>query len=156
MNPSEFTIVSGGQTGADRAALDWAIQSGVPHGGWCPKGRKAEDGPIPERYKLRETAKDDYVERTELNVRDSDVTVVFTVNAEATGGSRKTIEYLRKYNKPCLHLSQARHGQDASGLLRAFLRQYQPKVMNVAGSRASKEPGVAGFVFQTLQNALNT
>jgi len=70
-------IVSGGQTGADRAALDWAIAHGIPHGGWCPKGRKAEDGMSQAKYELIETPSTDYVQRTELNVRDSDGTVVF-------------------------------------------------------------------------------
>jgi hypothetical protein len=69
-------IVSGGQTGADRAALDWAIARHVPHGGWCPKGRKAEDGVIDARYELMETPSDFYEERTLWNVRDSDGTVI--------------------------------------------------------------------------------
>ncbi|MGI8605082.1 MAG: YpsA SLOG family protein [Verrucomicrobiales bacterium] len=63
-------IISGGQTGADRAALDWAIANGVPHGGWCPKGRLAEDGPIPDRYQLTETPTANYLQRNEWNVRD--------------------------------------------------------------------------------------
>ncbi len=69
-NPkSGLKIVSGGQTGADRAALDFAIAHGIPQGGWCPKGRKAEDGPIPDRYQLKETPSDNYAQRTEWNVR---------------------------------------------------------------------------------------
>lgn len=79
-------ILSGGQTGTDRAALDWAIAHGIPHGGWCPKGRKAEDGPIDGRYQLQETPSSSYVERTEWNVRDSDGTVVFSIAAVLTGG----------------------------------------------------------------------
>ena len=69
-------IISGGQTGADRAALDWAIASGVPHGGWCPKGRKAEDGPIPSCYTLTESPSANYLQRTEWNARDADGTAV--------------------------------------------------------------------------------
>ena len=70
-------IVSGGQTGADRAALDWAIERGIPHGGWCPRGRRAEDGRIDRRYALRETPAHDYQQRTRWNVRDSDGTLIF-------------------------------------------------------------------------------
>lgn len=71
-------IISGGQTGADRAALDFAIAHDIPHGGWCPSGRLAEDGRIPSRYQLRETPSPDYAQRTEWNVRDSDGTVIFS------------------------------------------------------------------------------
>ena len=74
-----ITILSGGQTGADRAALDFAIEYGLPHGGWCPRGRLAEDGPIDERYELTETPSHRYAQRTEWNVRDSDATVVFSI-----------------------------------------------------------------------------
>lgn len=81
-------IVSGGQTGVDRAGLDFAIALGIPHGGWCPKGRKAEDGPIDNRYQLQETPRADYLQRTEWNVRDNDGTVIFTVNATLSGGSK--------------------------------------------------------------------
>jgi hypothetical protein len=69
-------IVSGGQTGADRAALDWALAHSVACGGWCSKGRKAENGPIDPKYPLKETPSDVYIQRTEWNVRDSDATVV--------------------------------------------------------------------------------
>ena len=72
-------IISGGQTGADCAALDFAIEHGIPHGGWCPGGRLAEDGPIDARYQLKETPSANYTQRTEWNVRDSDGTVVFSI-----------------------------------------------------------------------------
>ncbi len=84
-------IVSGGQTGADRAALDWAMSRGVPHGGWCPKGRRAEDGPIPARYCLQETEAANYLVRTEQNIVDSDGTVIFTLKAVLSGGSKRTL-----------------------------------------------------------------
>ena len=77
-------IVSGGQTGADRGGLDASIHCELPHGGWCPKGRKAEDGRIPDKYQLVEMSTSDYLSRTEANVVDSDATVVFTDKA-ATG-----------------------------------------------------------------------
>ncbi len=83
-------MVSGGQTGADRAALDWAIEQGISHGGWCPQGRQAEDGPLPERHHLHETPKTDYLQRTEWNVRDSDGTVIISLAASLSGGSLST------------------------------------------------------------------
>ena len=92
-------IVSGGQTGADRAALDWAIAHGIPHGGWCPRGRKAEDGRIDGRYQLQETPSSSYTLRTERNVHDSDGTVVFSVAAVLTGGSMKTVRLARKHRE---------------------------------------------------------
>ena len=85
-------IFSGGQTGADRAGLDFALAHGLPHGGWCPRGRKAEDGPIDARYQLQESPSADYPQRTEWNVRDSDGTVVFSLAPVLTGGSKKTVE----------------------------------------------------------------
>jgi hypothetical protein len=80
VNRKTFKIVSGSQTGADRAALDWAIEHGIPHGSWCPKGRWAEDGPIDGRYQLQETSTENYVQRTKWNARDSDGTVVFSIS----------------------------------------------------------------------------
>ena len=87
--------MSGGQTGADRAALDWALKRGLACGGWCPKGRKAEDGVIDAQYPLR----------TEWNVRDSDGTVVFSLAPHLAGGSLKTVEFARKHNRPLIHVS---------------------------------------------------
>jgi hypothetical protein len=84
---AELRIVSGGQTGADRAALDWAINAGLEHGGWCPKGRKAEDGVIRPQYVLKESSSANYVQRTEWNVRDSDGTVIFSLAEHLSGGS---------------------------------------------------------------------
>ncbi len=83
-------IVSGGQTGADRAALDWAIEHKADHAGWCPKGRKAEDGSIPDHYQLNATPTANYLQRTEWNVRDSDATAIFTIKEQLSGGSKRT------------------------------------------------------------------
>src|SRR5438105_2044217 len=88
----DMKIISGGQTGADRAALDFAIARGIAHGGWCPRGRLAEDGRIEERYQLMETPSKDPIQRTEWNARDSDATLVFSIARQLTGGSRKTVE----------------------------------------------------------------
>jgi hypothetical protein len=94
-------VASGGQTGADRGALDAALELGHPCGGWCPKGRKSESGPIPERYPLQEHSSGQYQDRTEANVRDSDGTLIFTYG-QPTGGTRLTLELARKLGKPYL------------------------------------------------------
>ena len=149
-------IVSGGQTGADRAALDWAIEHGIPHGGWCPKGRVAEDGIIDPRYQLKETPNRSYVQRTEWNARDSDGTVVFSIAAVLTGGPKKTVDLARRHHKPVLHLCRGGGPLSPEQALRRFLRDNDIKVLNVAGPRASKEPEVAGFVTQVLERALSS
>lgn len=149
---SEFKIISGGQTGADRAALDWALAHNVPCGGWCPKGRKAEDGPIDPKYPLKETPSASYLQRTEWNVRDSDATVLFSVEPDLTGGSLKTLDFARKHKKPRLHLCA---GDNTAGdTLKAFTEEHRVKVLNVAGPRASKEPGVGDFVMRLLDEIL--
>ena len=145
-------IISGGQTGADRAGLDFAITHSIPHGGWCPKGRRAEDSVIPDRYALRETPSRDYRQRTEWNVRDSDVTVIFTVGPALTGGSKLTAECATKHGKPWLHLARVAPG-DPARRLREFLATHGVKVLNVAGPPASKEPEVAKFVEGVLTRA---
>ena len=150
---NDLKIVSGGQTGADRAALDWAIQHGLPHGGWCPKGRKAEDGPIATRYKLQETRTAKYKQRTVLNVRDSDGTVIFTLAEKLTGGSKATARAAQEAGKPCLHLSPKSICKEAARLLRQFVQDNSIKVLNVAGPRASKEPEVGAFVIAALTEA---
>jgi hypothetical protein len=143
-------IVSGGQTGADRAALDWAIEHGMPHGGWCPKGRKAEDGTIPARYAMQETPDDNPVQRTEWNVRDSDGTVIFSIKPRLTGGSKTTEELVHRHGKPVLHLCQGAQREAPELALRRFIREHRIRVLNVAGPRASEEPGVAEFVRKVL------
>lgn len=145
-------IVSGGQTGADTAALDWAISHGLPHAGWCPRGRKAENGVIPSKYNLQETETEEYAERTEKNVMDSDGTVIFTMRALLEGGSRFTWECAVKHNKPVLHLDSSM--KNPGELLARFIRRHQIRTLNVAGPRASAEPTVAGFVEATLEEAL--
>lgn len=149
-------LISGGQTGADIAALDVALRFGFPHGGWCPKGRRSLEGPIPTRYNLFETPSASYLQRTEWNVRDSDGTVVFTMAAVVTGGSLRTIEFARKHGKPCLHLSRevGLFGyRDRSELLQAFVREHSVRRLNVAGSRESKEPGIHSWVMEVLEQA---
>ncbi|MCX8091262.1 MAG: putative molybdenum carrier protein [Verrucomicrobiae bacterium] len=143
-------IVSGGQTGVDRAALDVAMELGVPHGGWCPRGRLAEDGPISSAYRLQETPEPVYAQRTEWNVRDSDGTVIFSVAEELTGGSALTRQLAAALGKPCLHLAEQRDGRSALRKLRAFIRRHHIRTLNVAGPRLSTEPGAAAFARRVL------
>lgn len=153
-----ITIVSGGQTGADRAALDFAIEFGLAHGGWCPRGRKAEDGPIDERYELTETPSHRYNQRTEWNVRDSDATVAFSIMREVTGGTALTLSLAERLGKPCLHLASERAsatGTDPAAELLTFLGEHRVGRLNVAGPRASQEPLVAAFVRSVLVAALD-
>jgi hypothetical protein len=151
-----ITIVSGGQTGADRAALDFAIDHDMPHGGWCPRGRPAEDGLIPPRYQLKETASRKYSQRTEWNVRDSDATVVFSVGPNPAGGTALTLAVARRLGKPCLHLCrQTSSVAEAAARLLSFLDDHQVDRLNIAGPRASQEPDVAAFVRDVLQAALS-
>lgn len=147
-------LISGGQTGADRAALDFAIARGLPHGGWCPCGRLAEDGIIPARYQLTETPTADFAQRTEWNVRDSDATVIFSLQPLLTGGSRLTAEFAQQYAKPCLHLSRERDGLTAARKLAAFIRKHRIRTLNVAGPRQSQEPEIGAFARAILETAL--
>ena len=143
-------VVSGGQTGADRMGLDWAIWHDIPHGGWCPKFRKAEDGKIPAQYPLTETPSSDYLRRTEWNVRDSDGTVIFTLSDRLSGGSKKTLLFAEKHRKPCLHIHPGLSYQLAADLLE-FIQNNNIEVLNIAGTRGSKEPYVGKFVKKVLE-----
>ena len=145
-------IVSGGQTGADRGSLDWAIQNGIPHEGWCPKGRRAEDGRIPIRYQLREAGRLDYPDRTERNIRFADATVIFSVSAEMGRGSKLTAWLAQSLEKPWLHIH--RNTQKPGNLLADFIASKRIVRLNVAGSRASAEPSVEDLVRQVLDQAL--
>ena len=147
-------IVSGCQTGADRAALDWAIENGIPHGGWCPKGRRSEDGPISARYSLKETPSFNYLQRTQWNTRDSDGTVVFSISKTLSGASAKTVVFAEKHGKPVIHISKVT--PNPSETLLQFIRSNSIRVLNVAGPRASKELEVAGFVKEVLESVLNS
>jgi hypothetical protein len=148
-------IVSGGQTGADRAGLDVAIRHGLPHGGWCPKGRKAEDGPIGGQYLLTETPSSSYLQRTEWNVRDSDATVIFTISSQLSGGSKRTAEFAAKHHKPWIHLAREAATIDGPApILQRFVQEKGVQVLNIAGTRGSKEPDVWRFAYETLEKAL--
>ncbi len=146
-------IISGGQTGADRAGLDVALRYKFPHGGWCPKGRKAEDGPIGGQYQLTETPSANYLQRTEWNVRDTDGTIVFTFDPQITGGSLRTVDFAKKHKKPCLQISRGSLFQP-EGLIQEFIKEHDIKLLNIAGSRESKEPGINEWAKSILDRAL--
>jgi len=147
-NNQSFTIVSGGQTGADSAALDFALAAGLPHAGYCPNGRLAEDGTLSNRYRLQETALADYSLRTEKNVVLAQATVIFTLAKKPTGGSKDTIAFAVAHERPCLHLS-AMDDQPEKKLV-TFIRKNKVRILNVAGSRESKEPGIYSFTLNVL------
>lgn len=133
-------IVSGGQTGVDRGALDAALTLGIPHGGWCPRGRLAEDGRIPDRYLLAENESRRYAVRTEQNVVDSDATLILHLGP-LRGGTALTRRLAVDCGRPCLAVDLAR--DDRIALARAWLEATRPAVLNVAGPRESQRPGIA-------------
>jgi len=132
-------IISGGQTGVDRAGLDVALELGLPCGGWCPKGRLSESGSIPSRYPLREMPSPKYPPRTEKNVRESDGTLILTWGP-VTGGTALTVKLARKRQKPFLVVDLSRRPDPQD--VRDWLRIHEIMTLNVAGPRESKHPGI--------------
>ncbi len=143
-------VVSGGQTGVDRAALDAAIALGIPCGGWCPRGRRAEGAPIPDLYPLRETPTAAYPERTAWNVRDSDGTLVLTRGAPK-GGTALTVALARRAGKPVLVVDLSR---DAPEEAASWLERERIGTLNVAGPRESEAPGVHDDALAFLRRLL--
>lgn len=132
-------IVSGGQTGVDRAALDSAIALGIEHGGWCPLGRIAEDGLIPDWYHLEEHPSPKYADRTERNILDSDATLVL-YRSGLEGGTLKTFRYAGEVGKPCLKIRLTYPGRIER--VREWLVSKNVRTLNIAGPRASKDPEI--------------
>jgi hypothetical protein len=145
-------IISGGQTGVDRAALDAAIKNGIAHGGWCPRGRAAEDGVIDAKYALQETHSGDYTVRTEWNVRDADGTLILNIGP-LDGGTAATLAYARVARKPWL-LIDLEQG-DPIPYVQEWIRRHQISVLNVAGPRESKIPGIYEKAYKLLESILN-
>ncbi len=145
-------IISGGQSGVDRAALDAARALAIPCGGWCPRGRRAEDGPIDPAYPLVETSSDDYAQRTEWNVRDADGTLVLS-RGELTQGTALTVELARRLSKPCLVIDLDHLPSDEP--VGVWLEDHRIAVLNVAGPRESKCPGIYRDALVFLQHALS-
>ena len=135
-------IISGGQTGADQAALDAAIKYNFPHGGWIPKGRKTETGRLPDSYKLKEMPTDSYPDRTEQNVIDSDGTVIIS-HGKLTGGSKLTQELAKKHKRPCLHIDlNATPAFIAASRINNWTIKHGIEILNVAGAKLTKDPEI--------------
>ncbi|MFO8028358.1 MAG: putative molybdenum carrier protein [Cyclonatronaceae bacterium] len=148
-------LISGAQTGADRAALDVALELNIPCGGWVPKGRLAEDGIIPEHYpNLIETPSSAMEVRTEWNIRDSDATLILS-HGPLDGGSLYTRIKAEELSKPWLHLDLAKTGpEQASKMAKDWLTKVQPRTLNVAGPRASKDTRIYSRTLQILRQLL--
>ena len=143
-------IISGGQTGADRAALDFAIRHNIPYGGWVPKGRKTEDGTLPEKYSLQEMPTGRYSKRTEKNVLDSDGTLIVS-HGLLTGGSALTTSFAELHRKPWIHIDlEITSCSEAARTIQEWVVRNGIKTMNVAGPRASKDPEIFGAVMEIL------
>ena len=147
-------IISGGQTGVDRAALDFAIRHGYEHGGWCPRDRRAEDGTIPSAYVLHETSSTDYVERTEQNVMDSDATLIVARERELSGGTAFTKICAEQHRRPLLVVCERDGVANPAAALSKFIKQHKVCTLNVAGPRESQASGLGKFVVELLEVAL--
>jgi len=144
-------IISGGQTGVDRAALDVAIALNIPHGGWCPQGRIAEDGVISLQYQLQETPTTDYSERTAWNVRDSDGTLLIT-RGQLIGGTQLTLEIAQLFKKPYFIMDLTLTPDMATVL--SWFNANNIRVLNIAGARESQSPGIYQLTVVQLQQLL--
>lgn len=147
-------IISGGQTGVDRAALDVAIKLGIPHGGWVPKGRRAEDGMVPVKYQLREMDTISDAGRAERNVVEADGTLILS-RAPLSGGADLTRRLAARHGRPCLHVDlEAIHSFEASRLISEWTTRLRIKILNVAGPQASEDPDIYLLTSRVLQAAL--
>ena len=144
-------IVSGGQTGVDRAALNVGLALGLPVGGWCPRGRRAEDGVIPDRYPLLETPERNYQARTRRNIEDSDGTLILNLGP-LDGGTALTADLARQIGKPCLVVALEAGIEPA--VFQDWLATHHITVLNVAGPRESKRPGVYAAAVRCLEGLL--
>ncbi len=153
--PQSLIIVSGGQAGVDRAALDAAMESGVSIGGWCPEGRKAEDGPIAAKYPLKVLPGAGYLQRTLKNVQDSDGTAIIFFNS-LRGGTKLTRVYCDNEKKPYVLIDATEIlSENAAERISDFIRENAISVLNVAGPRASKEPAAYNYTKQAIRILLD-
>jgi hypothetical protein len=148
-------IISGGQTGVDRAALDVAMRLGIAHGGWVPLGRLAEDGTLPSYYQLQEMPTEDYAARTEKNVLDSDGTLLIS-RGSPTGGTDYTRKMALKHGKQLLHidLSLGQRLSDAGSLIASWVEMNRIETLNVAGPRESNDPDIYMDTINIISHAL--
>lgn len=148
-------VISGGQTGADIAGIDSAIDLGIPYGGSIPKGRKIESGVLPDKYdKIVELKTTSYPVRTEKNIVDSDATLIFTYN-KMGAGSALTIKLAKKHNRAYLHINlEKKSDSEAVKEVSEWLDKVRPAVLNVAGSRESSAIGIYQRVYNILKEVL--
>ena len=145
-------IVSGGQTGVDRAALDVAIKLGIAYGGWIPRGRLTESGALPQKYHLKETSSSRYSVRTEKNVVDTDGTLLIT-HGPLIGGTEYTREMAVKHNRPWLHIDLDRTASfHAATAINNWIQQKKIEILNVAGPRASEDPAIYEDTLNILES----
>jgi hypothetical protein len=146
-------IISGGQTGADQAALDVAIKLDIPHGGWIPKGRITEAGILPAKYKLKEMATASYPKRTVKNVLDSDGTLILS-HGKLTGGSSLTQKFANQHGRHCLHIDLNKTiAFNAALEISTWVEESSIEVLNVAGPRVSKDAGIYNATMDILESA---
>ena len=147
-------VVSGGQTGVDRAALDAAIEVGIGCGGWYPRNRRAEDGIFPKRYPLKQTNGSNYFERTRRNVEDTNGTLILA-SGKLNGGTLATLDYARRIGKPFLiiDLDKPNREHRFNGI-NEWLDVHRIKALNVAGPRESEGPGIYADVRDLITRLL--
>jgi len=145
-------VISGGQTGVDRAALDVGMELGIHIGGACPKGRLAEDGPISEKYPLEELSSKDYVVRTRKNVANADGTLILYIKT-LSGGTALTKKFAEELQKPHLVIDLSASPQAQKVL--EWIEKEGIEVLNVAGPRASTHPGIHQKASQFLKEVLS-
>ena len=149
----QIKIISGGQTGVDRAALDLALKNTIKCGGWCPKGRLAEDGTIDNKYPLKETTDTTYETRTKNNVRDSDATLILYI-AEMDAGTRLTFDVAREMHKPVIIIDLSENRGVSLQKVQHWLQFNHPEILNIAGSRESNNPGIYAETMEFLEALL--
>lgn len=146
-------IISGGQTGADQGALDTAIRLGIEYGGWIPKGRKTEAGPLADKYQLKEMPSAEYRARTEKNVVSAEATVIIS-HGPLSGGSRLTQQLAQHHGRLCLHVDlNTQAAFDAARIINDWVKAYDIRVLNVAGPRASEDPLIYQATADILESA---
>jgi hypothetical protein len=149
-------IISGGQTGVDRAALDVALKHGIECRGWCPAGRLDEFGRIPDRYPLQELKSGGFTERTLLNVKDSDGTAII-YPGKLGGGTEQTVRFCQELQRPHQLIDAATVSvEDAATLIAVFIRDHETEILNIAGPRQSEWPGGYGYVSRALDRLLKS